>query len=93
MSGNIKHKITGLLQAVLAAGLIAFATGAAAEDDNASLTYNETVRVTIDFAKIVTLDEPASTVIVGNSGIVEAAIDQVDRLAAQRVGPGSQTLL
>ena len=75
MSGNIKHKFTGLLQAVLAAGLIAFATGSAAAQ-----SYDETVRVTIDFAKIVKLDEPASTVIVGNSGIVEAS-----KLLAQRL--------
>ena len=88
MSGNIKHRITGLLQAVLAAGLIAFATGSAAAQ-----SYDETVRVTIDFAKIVKLDEPASTVIVGNSGIVEAAIEDDKTMILTGQAPGTTNII
>ena len=73
MSGNTKHKLSGLLRAVLAAGLITCAAGTATAEN-----LDETVRVTIDFAKVVKLDQPASTVIVGNSGIVEAAIDDLE---------------
>lgn len=88
MSGNIKHKITGLLRAIMAAGLIVFATGfAVAENDR------ETVRVTIDFAKIVKLDEPASTVIVGNSGIVEAAIEDDKTMILTGQAPGTTNII
>ena len=88
MSGNIKQKITGLQTAVLAAGLFGFAASAAAAEN-----YNETVRVTIDFAKIVRLNEPASTVIVGNSGIVEAAIEDDKTMILTGQAPGTTNII
>lgn len=40
----------------------------------ASEALGQTVELVIDFAKIVTLDEPVSTVVIGNAGIADAAM-------------------
>ena len=88
MSGNIKQNFACSLRALLAAGLIAFSAGSAA-----AANYNETIRVTIDFAKIIKLDQPASTVIVGNSGIVEAAIDDDKTMILTGQAPGSTNII
>ncbi len=64
----------GPLARSLAAGAalaLAAAIGPAAAD--------ETIDVTIDFAKIIDLEAPARTVFVGNSGIADATIPQNDR--------------
>ena len=88
MSGNTEHELSGLLRAIMAAGLIAFATGSATAENN-----DETVRVTIDFAKVVKLDQPASTVIVGNSGIVEAAIEDDKTMILTGQAPGTTNII
>ncbi len=88
MLANIKKIFPISLQLLCAAGIaIATANTTMASD------YKETVRVTIDFAKIVKLDEPASTVIVGNSGIVEAAIEDDKTMILTGQAPGSTNII
>ncbi len=83
MLGKIKHCFTAV-----AVGLIALTASAATASD-----YKETVRVTIDFAKIIKLDEPAATVIVGNNGIVEAAIEDDKTMILTGQAPGSTNII
>jgi len=87
MLGNIKHHFTVSLR-LIAAGLIALSAGTAAASD-----YKDTIRVTIDFAKIVKLDEPAATVIVGNNGVVEAAIEDDKTMILTGQAPGSTNII
>jgi Flp pilus assembly secretin CpaC len=85
---NIKQFFTGSLKVACAAGLIAASAGIATADEN-----DEPVRVTLDFAKIVKIDEPASTVIVGNSAIVEAAIEDDKTMVLTGQAPGSTNII
>ena len=85
---NTKQFFSRSMKLACAAGVIAASAGLApaAEKD-------EAVRVTLDFAKIVKLNEPAATVIVGNSGIVEAAIEDDKTMVLTGQAPGSTNII
>lgn len=85
---NINKFFTGSLKLTCAASLIAASMSISSADE-----MDEPVRVTLDFAKIVRLKEPAATVIVGNSGIVEAAIDNDRTLVLTGQAPGSTNII
>jgi Flp pilus assembly secretin CpaC len=51
----------------------------------------ETIDVTIDFAKLIELDAAAKTVFVGNSGIADATIPQNDRTRVLLTGKTAGT--
>lgn len=85
---NINKFFTGSLKMACAASLLAVSVSVASADE-----MDEPVRVTLDFAKIVRLKEPASTVIVGNSGIVEAAIDDDRTMVLTGQAPGSTNII
>jgi Flp pilus assembly secretin CpaC len=51
----------------------------------------ETIDVTIDFAKLIELGAPAKTVFVGNSGIADATIPQNDRTRVLLTGKTAGT--
>jgi len=84
---NIKQIFTGSLKLTCAAGMIAASMNVAAAAEMG------TVQVTLDFAKIVKLNEPASTVIIGNSGIVEAAIEDDKTMVLTGQAPGSTNII
>ena len=55
----------------------------------------DTVELVIDFAKIVRLEEPVSTIVIGNSGIADAALgdDQTIVLTGKAAGTTNMILL
>ncbi len=66
---------------------LALASGAAAAADSGP------INVTIDFAKVVHVDEPADTVIVGNPGIADANIDDNKTLVLTGHTAGTTNLI
>ena len=62
------------------------ATGALAQGD-------EPIDLTIDFAKIIRIDEPASTIVIGNPGIADAAIEDGDTLVLTGKTAGTTNLI
>jgi Flp pilus assembly secretin CpaC len=88
MLANIKKLFSTSVQIIGAAGIILVMTNSAIAADK-----REAVRVTIDFAKIIRLESPASTVIVGNSGIVEAAIEDDKTMILTGQAPGSTNII
>jgi len=84
---NIKQIFTGSLKLTCAAGMIAASMSVTAAAEMG------TVQVTLDFAKIVKLEVPASTVIIGNSGIVEAAIEDDKTMVLTGQAPGSTNII
>lgn len=85
---NINKFFTGSLKLACAASLLAASLSISSAEEMA-----DPVRVTLDFAKIVRLKEPAATVIVGNSGIVEAAIDDDRTMVLTGQAPGSTNII
>jgi len=85
---NIKQFFSGALTLACAAALIAASANMTVADEK-----DKAVRVTLDFAKIVKLKEPASTVIVGNSGIVEAAIEDDKTMVLTGQAPGATNII
>ncbi|HEX2256356.1 MAG TPA: pilus assembly protein N-terminal domain-containing protein [Afifellaceae bacterium] len=55
----------------------------------------DTVALVIDFAKIITLDEPVSTIVIGNSGIADAAMgdDRTIVLTGKAAGTTNMILI
>jgi Flp pilus assembly secretin CpaC len=55
----------------------------------------DTVHLVIDFAKIVSLDEPATTIVIGNSGIADAALgdDRTIVLTGKAAGTTNMIIL
>jgi Flp pilus assembly secretin CpaC len=64
---------------------VASAGGAAAAD--------EPVDVTIDFAKVMKLDKPAHTIIIGNPGIADASVDDETTLILTGKTAGTTNLI
>jgi Flp pilus assembly secretin CpaC len=85
---NIKQFFSGALKLACAAAVIAASASISVAEEK-----DEAVRVTLDFAKIVKLNEPASTVIVGNSGIVEAAIEDDKTMVLTGQAPGATNII
>jgi Flp pilus assembly secretin CpaC len=73
----------GLVMAAFA--WVASAGGAAAAD--------EPVDVTIDFAKVMKLDKPAHTIIIGNPGIADASVDDETTLILTGKTAGTTNLI
>jgi Flp pilus assembly secretin CpaC len=71
---------------VVAAFAWAVSTGVAA-------AANETVDVAIDFAKVMRLDKPAHTIIIGNPGIADASIDDETTLILTGKTAGTTNLI
>lgn len=57
----------GLVQAALVSIAVVAASGAACAQD--------LIDVTIDFAKVMKLDRPATTIVIGNPGIADASVE------------------
>src|SRR5882724_1486882 len=74
-----------LVVATLAWAGLAVSVAAAADSDP--------VDVTIDFAKVMKIDQPAHTIIVGNPGIADAAIDNEKTLILTGKTAGTTNLI
>jgi Flp pilus assembly secretin CpaC len=57
------------------AGILAVVALLSAPAAVSAAPVGETVDVTIDFAKILRLDEPAATIFIGNPGIADASVE------------------
>ena len=73
-------------QGLLVALTIGFGSAAVAQDD-------PTVDLTIDFAKILRLDQAAETIVIGNPGIADAAIEDEDTLVLTGKTAGTTNLI
>jgi Flp pilus assembly secretin CpaC len=73
------HDVTGVseMSALTArfAGIVAVVALLSAPAVVSAAPVGETVEVTIDFAKILRLDEPAATILIGNPGIADASVE------------------
>jgi Flp pilus assembly secretin CpaC len=65
MARKLPRSASALLFTAVAAGTMAFVGAAFAADE---------IDVTIDFAKVMKLDKPAHTIILGNPGIADATV-------------------
>jgi Flp pilus assembly secretin CpaC len=74
-----------LVVATLAWSGLAVSVAAAADGDP--------IDVTIDFAKILKIDQPANTVIVGNPGIADASVDDEKTLILTGKTAGTTNLI
>lgn len=76
MSGSIKKTFRNLLVSFVVAGSIVpvFAGDAMITGATPSASQHNVLEVTIDRAKIIRTDQPASTIIIGNPSIVDATI-------------------
>jgi len=72
-------------RSLLVALTIGFASAAAAQD--------QTVDLTIDFAKILRIDQPADTIVIGNPGIADATIEDQDTLVLTGKTAGTTNLI
>jgi len=76
------------------AGLAAFAGAAFAGVVLASAaSAAEPIDLTIDFAKVLQLDRPAATIIVGNPGIADATVEDQSTLVLTGKAPGTTNLI
>ncbi len=73
-----------LAVAALATGCLVAAAAAAEKD---------TIDVTIDFAKVMKLDRPAHTLVIGNSGIADASVDDEQTLILTGKTAGTTNLI
>ena len=71
---------------LIVATLAALSAGSAAAAD-------ETIDVTIDFAKVIKLTQPAHTIIVGNSGIADATVSDDQTLVLTGKTAGTTNLI
>jgi Flp pilus assembly secretin CpaC len=69
-----------------AIGLVAAATTGAA-------SATDLIDVTIDFAKVLKLDRPAATIVVGNPGIADAAVEDDTTVVLTGKNPGTTNLI
>jgi Flp pilus assembly secretin CpaC len=72
---------------LVAASIGLFATGAACAQ------ASEVIDVTIDFAKVLTLEEPAKTIVVGNPGIADAAVEDDTTVVLTGKAAGATNLI
>lgn len=72
--------------AVAVAAIVGVVAGGAA-------AASETIDVTIDFAKIMKLGEPAHTIIVGNPGVADAAVGDEQTLVLTGKTAGTTNLI
>ena len=79
----------GRLGRGLAVAAIAWAGSAGA----ASAAMDEPVDVTIDFAKVMRLDQPAHTIIIGNPGIADASVEDEKTLILTGKTAGTTNLI
>lgn len=75
-----------LLVAAALAGLGLVASGVAASAE-------ETIDVTIDFAKILKLDRPADTIVIGNPSIADASVSDEQTLVLTGKTAGTTNLI
>lgn len=66
--------------------------GAGALAGNAA-SAQDLIDVTIDFAKVLRLEEQASTIVIGNSGIVDAAVEDETTLVLTGKAAGTTNLI
>jgi Flp pilus assembly secretin CpaC len=53
----------------------------------------EVIDVTIDFAEVITLDRPAATIVIGNPGIADAAVEDERTLVITGKAAGTTNLI
>ena len=59
----------------------------------AAAQEGQTVDLTIDFAKILRIDQPADTIVIGNPGIADATIEDEDTLVLTGKTAGTTNLI
>ena len=67
--------------------------GLAAAATNGGAALADVVDVTIDFAKILKLDRPATTLVIGNPGIADAAVEDEKTVILTGKTAGSTNLI
>jgi len=76
-----------------ARGLVVAAFAWAASAGGAAAAADDMVDVAIDFAKVMKLDKPAHTIIIGNPGIADASIDDETTLILTGKTAGTTNLI
>ena len=82
----MRIKIGSFAARLAGAGMLVAAT-------SGSSLAEDVIDVTIDFAKVVKLDRPAATIVIGNSGIADADVEDETTLVVTGKAAGTTNLI
>ena len=83
-------RVTGKARTIAAAAGLALIAATAAQP---AAALDDTIDVKIDFAKIVKLERPAGTIVIGNPGIADASVQDDQTLVLTGKSAGSTNMI
>ena len=85
----MKHDLGAVRRRVAGAALLVAAACLA----NGATAAGDLIDVTIDFAKVVRLESPAATIVIGNPGIADATVEDEQTLVLTGKAAGTTNLI